>query len=214
MNWPPGTPPTIRSQLQALADAHQLSGVAPQILAAICRFTSNWGLTGLGINATGYGGYFGQHVGWSYPGRPQGFTDAQLTTPSTFATQARVAAATLSGYGAPLGPSLSIYVSGMRTRTTDPFVRYVLESTGATGAGIVTQSGGTPVVVPPLPKGVSPMAVTIGTGIIAVTGVSAGHKMLFTAPVADRATAADWSIMDLSDAAVLQHVQGATSFTS
>lgn len=58
------------------------------------------------------------------------------------------------------------------------------------------------------------MAVTIGTGIIAVTGVSAGHKMLFTAPVADRATAADWSIMDLSDAAVLQHVQGATSFTS
>jgi hypothetical protein len=38
--------------------------------------------------------------------------------------------------------------------------------------------------------------------------------MLFTAPVADRATAADWSIMDLSDAAVLQHVQGATTFTS
>lgn len=213
MNWPTGTPPTIRSQLQALAAAHQLSGVAPQILAAICRFTSNWGLTGLAVNGTGYGGYFGQHIGWAYPTRPQGFTDAELVTPATFATQARVAAATLASYGAPLAQALAIYVSGMRTRTTDPFVRYVLEATGATGAGIVTQSGGTP-VVPPLPKGVSPMAVTIGTGIIAVTGVSAGHKMLFTVPVADRATAADWSIMDLSDAAVLQHVQGATSFTS
>jgi hypothetical protein len=56
MDWPAGTPPTIRSQLQALADAHQLSGIAPQILAAVCKFTSNWGLTGLGINATAWAG--------------------------------------------------------------------------------------------------------------------------------------------------------------
>ncbi len=213
MKWPPGTPATIRSQLTALAENDQLSGIAPQILAAICRFTSNWGLTGLGINATGYGGYFGQHVTWAYPTRPQGFTDAELVTPGTFGAQARVAAATLASYGAPLGPSLSVYVSGTRTHTTDPFVRYVLESTGATGAGPVTQQG-TPVVIPPLPEGADPMAVTIGTGIIAVTGVSGGHKMLFTVPVADRETALDWSVMDLSDVAGLQHVAGAASFTS
>jgi hypothetical protein len=138
MKWPTGTPPNIRSQLQALADAHQLSGVAPQILSAICKYTSNWGLTGLGINSTGFGGYFGQHVGWSYPGRPQGFTAAQLTTPNTFPTQAKVAAATLAGYGWSLAASLAIYVSGSPVNVTSGFVQYVLASTGANGAGPVT----------------------------------------------------------------------------
>lgn len=65
-----------------------------------------------------------------------------------------------------------------------------------------------------LPSGVDIMGVTINTGLIAVDGVSGGHKLLFTVPVADRATARDWSIMDLSDAARLQGVTGVTNFTS
>jgi len=69
-------------------------------------------------------------------------------------------------------------------------------------------------VTKPLPEGLDIMAVTIATGIVAVDGVSGGHKFLFTAPVAQRSTAADWSIMDLSDVATLQHVAGAENFTS
>jgi hypothetical protein len=206
MRWPTGTPPNIRSQLQALADAHELSGVAPQILAAIAKYTSNWGLTGLGINATGFGGYFGQHVGWSYPGRPQGFTAAQLVTPRTFGTQAKVAAATLAGYGWSLAASLAIYVLGSPVDVTSGFVRYVLDSTGANGKGPVTQAS---------QQEGADMAVAVGTGLIVVTGVTAsGHKVVFTAALADRQDARQWSIIDLTDAGQLQGVKGVTAFLS
>ena len=202
MNWPAGTPTNLILQLTTLTHNNKLSGIPPQILAAICGYTSNWGLTGLGINATGFGGYFGQHVGWAYPGRPQGFSDIQLVSPATFPTQAMVAAATLASYKLPLRNALAKYVSGDPADIYNGFVIYVL---GSTNVNTYMAS---------LPKGIEPMSVTINTGIIAVTGVSHGHKFLFTAVVGQRSTATDWSIMDLTDAADLQKVVLATDFTS
>lgn len=60
---------------------------------------------------------------------------------------------------------------------------------------------------------VASMSVTIATGIVAVTGVSNGHKFLMTAPVDTRAEAAAWSVLDLTDVAASQHVTEATDFT-
>lgn len=120
----------------ALSTAEKLSGVPPQILAAICKYTSNYGLTGLGVNATGFGGYFGQHVDWAYPGRPQGFTRTELLTPLMFWAEAQVAAATLAGYRLPLGESLSMYARGTTEGwESTPFVTFVQQTTGADPAG-------------------------------------------------------------------------------
>lgn len=210
LTWPAGTPQQIYAQLVGLQAADQLSGVAPQILSAICRYTSDWGLQGLAVNATGFGGYFGQHVGWEYPTRPQGFSAAVLTTPRTFPTQAKAAAATLAGYGLPLAHALAEYVSGTRNQTEDGFVVYVLESTGATPNGTVA---GTPAPLPVQLKEET-MAAAIGTGLIAVDGVTTeGHKVVCTVPIGDRQTPKAWSIMDLTDAGTAQGVTG-LDFTS
>lgn len=142
LHFPATCPATIRTRLQALAKAGQLSGVAPQVLAAICRFTSNYGQPTLAVNATDFGGYFGQHVGWAYPTRPQGFTAAELTTPSMFWAQAEVAAATLAGYMTTLGPALATYASGTVSGWEQTeLVRYVAGATGADMTG--------PTVTPP-----------------------------------------------------------------
>ena len=59
------------------------------------------------------------------------------------------------------------------------------------------------------------MAVAVGTGLIVVTGVTAsGHKVVFTAALADRQDARQWSIIDLTDAGQLQGVKGVTAFLS
>ena len=146
LHFPATCPATIRTRLEALAKAGHLSGVAPQVLAAICRFTSNYGQPTLAVNATDFGGYFGQHVGWAYPGRPQGFTAAELTTPIMFWAQAEVAAATLAGYGLRLGPALATYASGSVAGWQQTgLVRYVAGATGADMTG--------PTVTPPKKEG-------------------------------------------------------------
>ena len=132
IRWPATVPADIRTRLESLAEAGKLSGVAPQVLAAICRFTSNYGQPSLGVNATGFGGYFGQHVTWSYPGRPGGFTRTELLTPLMFWAEAQAAAATLASYRLPLGQALSTYATGsVAGWQTSGFVQFVSEATGA-----------------------------------------------------------------------------------
>lgn len=84
--------------------------------------------------------------------------------------------------------------------------------------GTLFQIARTPVpvlVTAPGTKGHDAMATSIGTGHVAVDGVTAqGHKIVFVAPLGKESTAKAWSIMDLSDAAKLQGVAGATSFQS
>ena len=67
--------------------------------------------------------------------------------------------------------------------------------------------------VTPRPPG-GTVGVTIQTGLIVVTGVSNGHKFLFTCAAKTRENASAWSIMDLSDVATGQHVADASTFTS
>lgn len=130
MRWPATCPLTIQARLTDLANRDLLSGVPPQVLAAICRFTSNYGQPNLAVNQTTFGGYFGQHVGWPYPtgtGSTHVFTRTELVTKTCFTLQARCAAATLASYGVPLGTALNHYSGEMQS-----FVSYVLETTGAT----------------------------------------------------------------------------------
>ena len=145
LRYPPTAPPPVVATLDVLAATGKLSGVAPQVLAAMCRFTSNYGQPALAINATGFGGFFGQHVGWVYPGRPQGFTRTELLTPLTFGLQAQVAAATLVSYKQPtLGEALSTYARGTIVGwPTTGLVTYVQQATGAAVHG--------PVTAPPAP---------------------------------------------------------------
>ena len=59
------------------------------------------------------------------------------------------------------------------------------------------------------------MSVSINAGLIIVTGVTKqGHKLLFMVPIATRDKWTKYGIMDLSDAATMQKVAGATSFIS
>ena len=206
MNFPLGTPTWMIQRLKALAQHGKLHTVPPQILAAICYYTSHWGLTGLGVNPQGFGGYYGIHETWTYHGVL--FTAAQLRTPNTFNTQTICAATTLALYRLPLARALAMYVSGNPTNTNDGFVAYVLHATGATPNYIFTVHKVTVKTIG------DSMSTSVGTGVIAVDGVSKGHKILFTVPIADRADAHQWSIMDLTDAAAVQNVAGATQFTS
>lgn len=125
MNYPSDAPLWVRALLQLLTSRGSLSGVPGPVLAAICRFTSNYGIPALGINATGFGGYFGQHVGWAYPLRPQGFTRTELLNTNNFQAEAIVAAATLASYKLPLGEALLRYSGGSTS-----FVQYVTSTTG------------------------------------------------------------------------------------
>lgn len=193
-------------ELNQLAQQSKLHTVPPEILAAICYYTSHWGLTGLGINPQGFGGYYGIHETWTYHGTL--FTAAQLRTANTFKTQSICASTTLALYRLPLSRALAMYVSGNATNTNTGFVRYVLSSTGATANYIFTVQKVTVKAIGDV------MSTSVGTGIIAVDGVSKGHKYLFSVPLAERTNARQWSIMDLTDAAALQNVTGATQFTS
>lgn len=159
LSWPTGTPAWIVEALTALAAADELSGVPPEVLSAICRFTSDWGLGGLGVNPEGFGGYFGQHVGWTYCGRS--FTAGELTDTSTFSTQARAAAATLAGYGQPtVARALDEYATGPAGPGDPNFVSYVCRSTGAAPTGPLVgiqpaapaPSAPAPPTSPPKPK--------------------------------------------------------------
>ena len=130
MKWPTSPsgaplPQWIQQRLTTLANQKKLSGIPPEILAAICWFTSDCGITGVGINNTGFGGYFGQHETWKYP-TGYTFTRDELLTPSPgqFAREAIVAGSTLASYGLPLPEALLRY-SGQ----SSAFVTYVLSST-------------------------------------------------------------------------------------
>lgn len=91
-------------QLDALAAKGELSGVSPQILAAIDQAESSG--AGGAINPEGYGGYFGLGVGSKYPAAPQTPVPASLlegTSTTAFDTQAILAASDyaslLAGFG-------------------------------------------------------------------------------------------------------------------
>ena len=130
----------MRTALDTLAAQGRLHGVAPQVLAAMSWYTSQCGIHGLGINGTGFGGFFGQHVTWPYPSRPQGFSAQELTTPTTFITQVTVAAATLVSYREPtLGAALSTYARGTIVGwQTTGLVEFVQQATAALMYGPVT----------------------------------------------------------------------------
>jgi hypothetical protein len=80
-------------ELVNLTQAGQLSGVDPNILAAMEQAEMNINLPP-GVNSSGYGGYFGLGAGTSYPGG-HSVSSAQLTsaTPSAYDAQAEAAAA-------------------------------------------------------------------------------------------------------------------------
>ncbi len=59
------------------------------------------------------------------------------------------------------------------------------------------------------------MSVSVNSDLIVATGVTKqGHKLLFMVPVTTRDKWTKYGIMDLSDAATMQNVTGATSFIS
>lgn len=203
--YPPTTPTWIITSLNHLSSTTQLLTIPPQILAAICKFTSNYGLDGIGINSSGFGGYFGQHETWTYHGVK--FTRAELLTSSQtqFAKEAIVAAKTLAGYNRPLQNALAEYVSGNPTNTNTSWVLAVLEITKprTTQSPAPTESPTVTTIINTINPGVTIMSVSIGTGIIAATGIAANtHKLLFTVPIATRVNAAKYSIIDMGDLAV------------
>ncbi|MCL2393251.1 MAG: hypothetical protein FWC87_01080 [Acidimicrobiaceae bacterium] len=89
----PSIPAWQLQTLQTLASQGNLSGVDPAILAAIDQAESAGEVSGAGINAEGYGGYFGLGAGTQYPGGAS-VSSATLNTnsPASFTAQAEVAA--------------------------------------------------------------------------------------------------------------------------
>lgn len=197
MRFPATCPAWVSASLDVLGLQGRLSGVAPEVMAAICKFTS--GYAAAIPNSAGYGGYFGIGAALTYSGRSM--TAAQLETPATFGAQATLAASVLAGYGLALGAALDRYSGGAA------LAAYVATATGADLAGPVTQTGDI------TSKGAQ-MGVSITDTMIAVTGVSDGHKFVFTCPITERTQASAWSVMDLTDVANAQNVADANAFTS
>lgn len=128
--WPKGTPEWVQKALSTMSQRGELSGVPPQVLAAISYWTSLWGEQGLGINKTDHGGFFGQYANVPYDAAGGiSFTRQELLTSSitSFKRQAKVAAATLAGYHQNLRTALDTYAGG-----PGEFTNYVLSSTGVT----------------------------------------------------------------------------------
>ena len=81
-----------QSELEQLSASGQLSGVDPQILAAIDQAESSG--QGGGLNSAGYGGWFGLAPNRAYPGGNMVSTATLTsTTPTAYAAQAQTAAA-------------------------------------------------------------------------------------------------------------------------
>jgi len=89
----PSIPSWQLQALQSLSAQGNLSGVDPAILAAIDQAESSGEVSGAGINAEGYGGYFGLGAGTQYPGGAS-VSSQTLNTNSqaSFTAQAEVAA--------------------------------------------------------------------------------------------------------------------------
>lgn len=155
--YPAGTPSWIKSALTTLAMKHELHGVTVGTLASISYYTSKWGETGIGINPQGFGGYFGQHYGWNYPGGAN-FTAAQLKTPSPtqFKREAIAASASLASYGSTLRRDLNTYASGHPTQTS-AFTSFVLSGSGVTPKMKLTASNST------TPNASSTTSVSVGS---------------------------------------------------
>jgi hypothetical protein len=120
MPWPSGMPPWEETELTKLSAAGSLAGLNPLVLAGIGQNESGWEVKGAGINAEGYGGYYGlgEHSTYSYQGQSITITPSIDDTNSlaSFDTQSEAAAlevqSLLAGTGGDLDKALSEYVSG------------------------------------------------------------------------------------------------------
>lgn len=103
--WP-AIPSWQRNALDSLSGAGSLYGLSPRVLAVIDKEES--GGDGGGINATDYGGFFGENEAATYPGGTTTPSLLEATTPASFDTQAEIAA---SSYVEDLASTGGNYVS-------------------------------------------------------------------------------------------------------
>jgi hypothetical protein len=133
LSWPAGIPAWQEQELTKLSAAGSLGTVPPQVLGAIDRFTSDYGDTGVGVNTTGYGGYFGEHANEAYPGGTLSTATLHTPSPAAFAQEATIAASALGSYGHTPAQDLNEYATGTPTKSSS-FTSFVETSTTPPGA--------------------------------------------------------------------------------
>ncbi|HXQ58449.1 MAG TPA: hypothetical protein VN799_00075 [Acidimicrobiales bacterium] len=155
LTWAP-IPAWQITSLQQLAAQGKLYGIPPQIIAVIADAEEPHNGGGVGINSSGYGGYFGLGTS-AYPGGS--VTTAQLNDPSpaSFAAQAQVAA--------------SLFASLLSKNNNNPVAAeqaYQTGSAGGTpgeGAKLMSQYVGGQIITPgSVPAGSSSSGSPSGSG--------------------------------------------------
>ena len=114
LNWPTGTPSWQKAILDTLYTKGHLGTVPPQVMAWLSKWESDFGNSGVGINTSGFGGYFGLGTATMGKGVLNSST-LKSSTPGAYAEQAVVSASTLSSYGHSLLQDLNEYVAGNPT---------------------------------------------------------------------------------------------------
>jgi hypothetical protein len=125
--FPSGEPSWQVSDLEQLAANNQLYGINPLVLSGVAQNESGWEVAGPGINAEGYGGFFGlgENSTYSYAGSSFTDTPQELEDPSSgsFEEQAITAAAEIasliSSSGGNLEQALIEYTGGSPTDYDD-----------------------------------------------------------------------------------------------
>lgn len=105
--WPTGTPTWMKKALDTLWTHGQIA-IAPQIMAAIAKAESGFEVKGAGVNAQGYGGFFGLGATQHYPGGLVSSTTLMTAGEASFKTQAKLASDNLWTYvlnASPTAPS-------------------------------------------------------------------------------------------------------------
>lgn len=140
LNWPTGTPSWQKAILDTLYSKGHLGTVPPQVLAWLSKWESDFGNSGVGINTSGFGGYFGLGTATMGKGVLNSST-LKSSAPGAYAEQAVVSASTLSSYGHSLLQDLNEYVTG------NPTVH------SAEATSVVTTSGASNVKLAGFPYG-------------------------------------------------------------
>jgi hypothetical protein len=121
--WPP-IPTWQISDLQKLKQQGLLSGVDPVILAAIDQAESGGEMRGAGINAEGYGGYYGLAMGVPYDAGTASKQMLDTNSQQSFEQQSVIAgsavAALLQQYNGNLNAAINTYVTGKPNPSTTP----------------------------------------------------------------------------------------------
>ena len=136
------------NQLNQLASEGKLYGVSPRVLAVMDLAESGGEVNGPGVNSSGFGGYYGLHQSWGYPGGMASRAELMTNDPTSFQSQSEIAASEFSmlmrEYGG-VYQAESAYQGGS-TEGTNLFREY-----GVTGSASGTVGGSAPHGTAPTP---------------------------------------------------------------